>query len=168
MAEITTQSIQTGINELLARIQKEGITGTAGEVLLKPQALATTPTGQITPTIAPIPADTLGQAITPIQIPPITPKPDTASALIAGAEAGQKSIEDYIKLFTPPAMSPESQRIKELTSQVESLLPEMKGRGAAQLEAETKLQIPEQTQALKAVQDQINTRLAEFKKVEAD
>ena len=175
MAEVTTQSLQEGINKLLKDIQTTGI-GKPGDVnYLAPQSLTTqagkiqpTIAPTITPTIAPIVADTLGQIGKPIQIPAPTPKPDIAGSMIAGVEAGQKSIEDYVKLFTPTAESAESKKIKELTTQVESLIPEMKGRGAAQLEAEEKLEIPGQTQALKAVQDQITIRLAEFKKVEAD
>ena len=165
MALPTVESIQTGISDLLKRIQTEGITGTQGEVLLAPQKLQTSPTGQAMPTLA---ADTLGQAQTPIQLPTPTSTLGTqAGAMVAGATADQTAIQKYIDLMTPKE-TPESKQYKDLMAQIQSELPSTTGRGAAQLAAEQVGGVPEKTQALTDVQNQINAKIAEFNKVEAD
>ena len=133
MAEITTQTIQTGINDLLKRIQTEGITQ-GSNVLLAPNSLQTTPTGQINPVIS---ADKLGASPTPIQDPPPpTPTSGTmAGATVAGATADAASLQKYIDLFTPKE-TPESKRVSDLITKYETDIEGLKGRGTAQLSAE--------------------------------
>ena len=166
MADITTQTIQTGINDLLKRIQTEGITQ-GSNVLLAPQSLQTTPTGQINPVIT---ADKLG-GVSPDLIkvpPPPTPTSGTmAGATVAGATADAASIQKYIDLFTPKE-TPESKRVSDLITKYESDIEGLKGRGTAQLSAEEAQGVQQKKEALTAAEAQIAAKTAEFNKIEAD
>ena len=145
----TIQSIQQGLNDVL-----KGLGGT-----LNPQ------TGQIDITAEQLTATTQPKAID------VTPPPSTlgtsASAMVAGATADSTALQKYIDLMTPKE-TPESKQYKDLMTQIQGELPSVTGRGTAQLAAEQAQGVPEKIQALTEVQNQINTKIAEFKKVEAD
>jgi len=145
----TIQSVQQGLNDLL-----KGFGGT-----LSPQ------TGQINITAEQLTAATQPKAID-VTSPPST-LGTSASAMVAGATADSTALQKYIDLMTPKE-TPESKQYKDLMAQIQSELPSVTGRGTAQLAAEQAQGVPEKIQALQDVQNQINTKIAEFNKVEAD
>ncbi len=157
---ITSQSIQTGLDDLLRRIQTEGITGAKGEVLLAPNSLQTQG-GQITPTIT---AEGLqGGGTKAIQVPNTGTTPNISDSVVAGAEQTSKSIQDYINLLTPSGTSADQQKYNDLMSQIQGLLPESGGRGAAQIEAERQQGVETLKTNLASINGQIQTKLAEYK-----
>ena len=75
---------------------------------------------------------TLESGTTPIQAPTggVTGA-NTPSSIVAGAETTMKSIEDYIKMLTPPTTSDQTS-YDSILKELEGLIPSLGGRGAAQ------------------------------------
>jgi len=85
-----------------------------------------------------------------------------ANAVVAGAEATSKSIQDYINMLSGPD-TPERRRYDQLVSEINSMLPSTAGRGAAQLEAEKAAGVEMLKKALAEVNALILTKTAEYK-----
>lgn len=159
---ITTASVQAGIDALVARINKEGITDASGKVLQAPglQKSATT----VLP--GKVSASDIQNPPKPITIANSTGNSANADATAAGAEASLKSITDYIKLLTPPETT-ESSKVKKLISDVETDLNNLKGRGEAQLEAEKVQEVEKKKQTLLNYQTELQVKTAEYKAIQA-
>lgn len=89
-----------------------------------------------------------------------------ANSLVAGADATSKSIQDYINLLTPP-VDANKQRYNDLLRQVEGMLPDQGGRGAAQLAAEQAGGVPQLKQQLADINAQILSKTASYKAAQA-
>ncbi len=157
----TASTINQGIQDLLKRIQTEGITQ-GGKQILAPGSLATSG-GQITPNLTMTAQGLQGEGAKAIDLSGTTGNtPNTSSSIVAGGEATVKSIQDYINLMTPPE-TPESKQYKDLLAQIQGELPGITGKGAAQLAAEQEQGVAAKKQALLDVQNQITTKMAEYK-----
>lgn len=115
---------------------------------------------------APIAADALG-ASAPIQMP--QPSTDTtgATAMAAGAEAGAKTIGDYIKEITPPETET-SKQYNDILGSINNLLPELGNKKAEQAKVEKELGIPDTRKQLAELNGLMTSRLAEYNKAIAE
>ena len=98
-----------------------------------------------------------------IGIPSSTYSTNTADATVAGADASLKSINDYIKLLTPP----ESKGSDDLVAQIMGKQNELGGRGASQLEEEQARGIEQKKQVLQNYQTELSVKTAEYKALQA-
>lgn len=117
-------------------------------------------------TTAPIAADALG-ASAPIQMP--QPSTDTtgATAMAAGAEAGAKTIGDYLKEITPPETET-SKQYNDILGSINNLLPELGNKKAEQAKVEKQLGIPDTRKQLAELNGLMTSRLAEYNKAIAE
>lgn len=115
---------------------------------------------------APIAADALS-ASAPIQMP--QPSADTtgATAMAAGAEAGAKTIGDYIKEITPPETET-SKQYNDILGSINNLLPELGNKKAEQAKVEKQLGIPDTRKQLAELNGLMTSRLAEYNKAIAE
>ena len=155
-------SVQAGLDALIKSINTNGITDSTGKVLLAPNSGATAAGG--IPTITP---QSLANTPTPITIPTGTGSTSTANAVVAGADAASKSIQDYINMLNGQTTNTKTQ-FDDLMAQVQGLLPSAGGRGAAQLQAEQATNVPGLSKSLADVNAQILQKTAEFKARQAD
>jgi len=91
----------------------------------------------------------------------------TASSIVAGADSTMKSIEDYIKMLTPE-ISDNQTKYDDILSQLEGLIPQAGGRGAAQSEAEAKQGVDALRTSLANVNAEIYRKTAEYKALSTD
>ena len=102
----------------------------------------------------------------PISLPSTEGGVDEAAVIAASAQTTLKSLEDYIKLLTPPE-SATKKSLDKLIADYIGGLKETEGRGAAQLAEEERLGIAQKKAALTSVKNQINMKLAEFNQIQA-
>ena len=108
-----------------------------------------------------IPTSTL-QNQTKMEIPTATPT-NASDVLAAGATTAS---DQYTKSLTESRDETES-AYNKLSSEISSLLGTTVGRGAEQLNQEQLNKVPELKQQLTDVNNQIQTKLAEFNKIQA-
>lgn len=115
---------------------------------------------------APIAADALG-ASAPIAMP--QPSADTtgATAMAAGAEAGAKTIGDYLKEITPPETET-SKQYNDILGSINNLLPELGNKKTEQAKVEKELGIPDTRKQLAELNGLMTSRLAEYNKAIAE
>src|SRR3990167_488549 len=117
------------------------------------------------PTNTAIPATSLTPQ-TSVNLSGTIPPPDgTADAMVAGTTAGQKSIEDYLKMLTPTTTSPTEQRYNDILGQVEGMLPGLANKSTDQLSAEQSAGLPQLKTQLADLNSQLLTRSAEYNKL---
>jgi hypothetical protein len=158
VGEITKeQAAQLGIN--LAGVPSAGDTGIGDGTGAGAGTGTGTGTGNIT-------VDQLGDQ-TKIDIPDLggTGAGD-ADAVVAGAGQTTKSIQDYIKLLEGEDTEAKTELDKQI-EQFKTTLAESEGRGAAQLAAEEEQKVQQKKDALLAVNNQIQTKIAEFNQLQA-
>lgn len=106
------------------------------------------------------------KSASPIEIATGTNDTTKADSTFAGAEATNKSIQDYINLLTPPETE-DSGNIKDLIDTINTELGDLKGRGQAQLSAEEAQGVEIKKQLLQNAQTELNQKLAEYKAIQA-
>ena len=99
----------------------------------------------------------------------------TAAIIVAGAQATVKSLEDYIKLLTPPKSDTETsletsleKMLADYTTDLKADLKASKGQGAAQLAEEEKQGVQAKTQEYNNLKNKLTNKLAEIAALEAD
>lgn len=99
------------------------------------------------------------------QPPLVIPQPqqgvDNAGAVVAGAKEATKSIEQYIKELIPPETETEK-KYKNIIGELEGLIPEQAGRGAALAAKEMELGVPEKRKMLADLNAQILSKSAQY------
>lgn len=110
----------------------------------------------------PIAADQLGQTKA-IQVP--SPSLDTSAAdgIVAGAEQGVKTMDDYLKEETPKETEA-SKSYDKIFGDISTLLPELGSKRTDQAKAEQDAQIPQTKKQLAEINGLITTRLAQYNK----
>jgi hypothetical protein len=98
----------------------------------------------------------------PITVPPATPTVDPLAGAVAGAEQTVKSYDEYLKTVTPPETET-SKEYDRLVGDLDTLLPGLTGRGAAQSKAEADAGLPEKQKQLADINARILTAVAEAK-----
>lgn len=93
--------------------------------------------------------------------------PYNPTAVVAGATATSKSIDDYIKMLDGPKTAIDT-KYEKLLAEVEGLLPSQGGRGAAQLEAEKAAGVNDLKMRLATVNADILRKTAEYKALTTD
>lgn len=87
-----------------------------------------------------------------------------SDAIIGGVDATSKSIQDYINLLTPNS-SANKTNYDYLSSKIQELLPEVGGRGQAQLTAEEQAGVNNLKKSLTDINNQITQKMAEYEVV---
>ena len=91
----------------------------------------------------------------------------TAAIIVAGAQATVKSLEDYIKLLTPPKSDTETS-LEKMLADYTTDLKASEGQGAAQLAEEEKQGVQAKTQEYNNLKNKLTNKLAEIAALEAD
>lgn len=124
-----------------------------------------------TPTIAVPPVTTSStipvaqvQSTPALQIPGPEVKPDSASALVDGVKAGQKTTQDYINELTAPTTDTQKTQSKLITD-LETLLPELGGKKKALAAEEEKQGVNTLTKDLADLNGQLTIKVAEYQKL---
>lgn len=159
---ITTDSIQAGLKALTDKISKEGITDSTGKVLLAPGSSYNASTG----TMGAISSSSLQGGTQPLTIATSTSNSSLADSTAAGAEATNKSIDAYMKLYAGPETET-SKTASSLIQQINTELESLKGRGTAQLSEEEKQGVAQKKQLLQNEQTNLQTKLAEYKAIQS-
>ena len=151
---------------------KLGIDNSSGPGYFGPKTIAALQAGNVTsPNTTPggVTADKLtGGSKTPITIGGVSSDGSySSSSVIAGAEATSKSIQDYINMLTSPS-SADKTKYDALLAQVEAMLPDQGGRGAAQAEAEKQQGVDMLKKSLADVNAQILNKTAQYKALNTD
>ena len=93
--------------------------------------------------------------------------PYNPTAVVAGAEQTSKSIQDYIKMLEGPKSATQT-KYDQLLAEVEGLLPQQGGRGAAQAAAEQATGVDILRKRLSEINSQILTKTAEYRALTTD
>lgn len=170
LAAMNSQTIQQGIKN----IPQVGTTAYTNYLLggnYFAEGTPDNPSGQIkpfTPTTGgfngntgTISASNLQGNTAPIPVAKSTYNTTQADAVAAGADMTSKSIDDYVKLLTPPETA-ESREKKGLYTEIKEKLRGVEGRGNAQLEEEKKRGVEEKKQTLLNYQTQLKQKTAEY------
>ena len=113
-----------------------------------------------------IPTNTL-QNQTPLPIT-TTPQPNyDADILAAGATDTSKQMTTTAQTALDAKIASEESKVNDLSRQLSSLLETSGGQGQATLDAENAAGIPQMQQQLQGVNSQIQTKLAEFNKIQS-
>lgn len=104
------------------------------------------------------------QPATPLGITNPPAGADTAGGMVAGAAAGVQSYNDYLAMLTP-AETDTSKTSDAITSQINTLLGQDIGRGAAQLSAEKSVGLPGLNRQVADINAQILSRTAQYNKL---
>jgi hypothetical protein len=114
------------------------------------------------PTTTAIPVSNLTTPQTPINLSStLTPTVDQSSTAVAGATQTSKSLEDYIKMLTPPTSESQTQ-YDTLSKSLNDLLGQSVNKSADQLSAEQASGIPELKTQLSGLNADILRGTAEY------
>ena len=110
---------------------------------------------------------TLESGATPYDVPTGGVTGDTAGSIVAGAESTMKSIDDYIKMLTPPETEGQTD-LDKLISGVSADMEGLTGRGEAQLAAEEAQGVNALRKSLADVNSQIAMKMAQYNALSTD
>lgn len=90
-----------------------------------------------------------------------TANPDVAGATVAGAVAGQKTLQDYINELTPPKSDTQT-KADNLTTDISNLTQQDTGKAQAQSDAEAAAGVPDLKKQLTELNSQIGSESAAY------
>lgn len=103
---------------------------------------------------------------TALELPATPPQANPTETATSGATETSKSLESYIKELTPPETET-SKKYDSLVSELQTLLPGLKGRGEEQVKKEEEAGLPDLKKKLAEINAQILSKVAETTKTNA-